>query len=168
MKKIMFNDKYGLTEAVLSGRKTMTRRLAKNISPERPIYFTGEIIAIAQSYNKALPSFDWCNRGKYKDEAGWTNKMFVRADLMPYGIKMVRSSLQKLQEISYKDCIKEGIISQFRPQSMQTYFYYSKDEERFSTPREAFAALIDKLGRKGTWDNDPWVWAYEFELMILR
>lgn len=27
MKKIMFNDKYGLTEAVLEGRKTMTRRI---------------------------------------------------------------------------------------------------------------------------------------------
>lgn len=27
MKKIMFNDKYGLTNAVLSGKKTMTRRI---------------------------------------------------------------------------------------------------------------------------------------------
>lgn len=27
MKKIMFNDRYGLTQAVLSGRKTMTRRI---------------------------------------------------------------------------------------------------------------------------------------------
>ena len=27
MKKIMFNDQYGLTKAVLEGRKTMTRRL---------------------------------------------------------------------------------------------------------------------------------------------
>lgn len=27
MKKIMFNDKYGLTEAVLEGRKTQTRRV---------------------------------------------------------------------------------------------------------------------------------------------
>ncbi len=26
-KKIMFNDRYGLTQAVLDGRKTMTRRL---------------------------------------------------------------------------------------------------------------------------------------------
>ena len=26
MKKIMFNDKYGLTRAVLDGRKTQTRR----------------------------------------------------------------------------------------------------------------------------------------------
>lgn len=29
MKKIMFNDKYGLTDAVLEGRKTMTRRIIK-------------------------------------------------------------------------------------------------------------------------------------------
>ena len=27
MKKIMFNDRYGLTKAVLKGRKTMTRRI---------------------------------------------------------------------------------------------------------------------------------------------
>ena len=27
MKNIMFNDKYGLTKAVLEGRKTQTRRL---------------------------------------------------------------------------------------------------------------------------------------------
>lgn len=27
MSKIMFNDKYGLTAAVLEGRKTMTRRI---------------------------------------------------------------------------------------------------------------------------------------------
>lgn len=29
MQKIMFNDKYGLTQAVVEGRKTMTRRVAK-------------------------------------------------------------------------------------------------------------------------------------------
>lgn len=28
MKKIMFNDRYGLTQAVIEGRKTMARRLA--------------------------------------------------------------------------------------------------------------------------------------------
>lgn len=27
MKKIMFNDHYGLTQAVIEGRNTMTRRL---------------------------------------------------------------------------------------------------------------------------------------------
>ena len=34
MKKIMFNDKYGLTQAVLDGRKTMTRRICKYDRPD--------------------------------------------------------------------------------------------------------------------------------------
>ena len=38
MKKIMFNDKYGLTEAVLKGNKTMTRRICKQFITGRIIY----------------------------------------------------------------------------------------------------------------------------------
>ena len=63
MKKIMFNDKYGLTQAVLEGRKTQTRRkflesgeedLLDGITPEYLIsvkswYKVGETVAIAQS-----------------------------------------------------------------------------------------------------------------------
>lgn len=30
MKKIMFNDKYGLTKTVIEGRKTQTRRIVPN------------------------------------------------------------------------------------------------------------------------------------------
>ena len=40
MKKIMFSDKFGLTQAVLDGRKTMTRRIIKC-----PITFRGEWVA---------------------------------------------------------------------------------------------------------------------------
>lgn len=40
MKKIMFNDKYSLTQAVLDGRKTMTRRVIKC-----PREFKGEWVA---------------------------------------------------------------------------------------------------------------------------
>lgn len=71
MKKIMFNDKYGLTDAVLQGRKTMTRRLvpikeAKRLDSffdsddwdyakqtcidDSAAYMIGETIAVAQSY----------------------------------------------------------------------------------------------------------------------
>lgn len=34
MKKIIFNDKYGLTQAVLEGRKTMTRRVVGKLEAE--------------------------------------------------------------------------------------------------------------------------------------
>lgn len=80
MKKMMFNDRYGLTKAVISGRKTVTRRI---VDPQgkyeelrwwqpclefeecmygytenggweviEPRYNVGEIVAVAQSYNQ--------------------------------------------------------------------------------------------------------------------
>lgn len=83
MKKIMFNDKYGLTAAVLKGKKTQTRRLAKldklgeyNINHVRTqpwgeaalqafiknnaAFKVGEVIAIAQKYSE----ISW-NRTRY-------------------------------------------------------------------------------------------------------
>ena len=73
MKKIMFNDKYGLTQAVLEGRKTQTRRtflkpgeenLLHDITSEYLIsvksrYKVGETVAIAQSYADITPQVDW-------------------------------------------------------------------------------------------------------------
>lgn len=37
MKKIMFNDEFGLTEAVRNGKKTMTRRIIKSKNALHPI-----------------------------------------------------------------------------------------------------------------------------------
>ena len=45
MKKIMFNDRYGLTRAVLEGRKTMTR--------------SGEVVAVAEAYQDIFLPLDW-------------------------------------------------------------------------------------------------------------
>lgn len=45
MKKIMFNDKYGLTEAVLSGRKTQTRRIIPQSVIEKVEKFGREYFA---------------------------------------------------------------------------------------------------------------------------
>ena len=69
MKKIMFNDKYGLTQAVLDGRKTMTRRIINQQTEgwlrmlyderyddwhRRSPYMYLETLAIAQSYRSIL------------------------------------------------------------------------------------------------------------------
>lgn len=35
----------------------------------------------------------------------------------------------------------------------------------FDTPREAFASLIDRVSGKGTWDRNPFVFVYDFELV---
>ena len=152
MKKIMFNDKYSLTQAVLDGRKTMTRRIVKcprtfkgewvagfNIhrrhsdkkivgwpcmydADERefdmgeifPKYKVGEVVAIAQSYlDLSLAEVSqWKSNGNkttINSLAGWTNKLFTKAELMPHHIRITNIKIEKLQGISDKDCLKEGI-----------------------------------------------------------
>lgn len=200
MKKIMFNDRYGLTEAVLKGRKTMTRRIIPPIvidwnrrgkvtlpvscfsggtlfmdasaileqdfeypapAKYQPKYNAGEIVAVAQAYRDAINPLDWVNTLIYKNEPGWTNKMFVGADLMPHQIFINAVRVERLQDISDEDCLKEGVfLGQFH-----TYSYVGRPRCPFGTPREAFASLIDKISGKGTWEKNPLVYVYEFELL---
>ena len=213
MKKIMFNDKYSLTQAVLDGRKTQTRRIIKcpkayqenpagcfritesdDVSPLfeilvydkdcnnfvpmfiQPKYKVGGVFAIAQCYeslgmNPEIALNDRDGIGFYtktKFAPGWKNKMFVRADLMPHHIRITNIKIERLQDISDKDCLKEGI---YKGQcgSADTHFmdvyYYKGDIQPYCTPREAFAALIDKVSGKGTWASNPYVFVYEFELI---
>ena len=192
MKKIMFNDKYCLTQAVLDGTKTMTRRVLKEGIPlgnweetaKHLSYKVGDIVAIAQPYKdiiESLPMYsdaildEWgVPRKEFK--AGWTNKMFVKADLMPHHIRITDVKVERLQDISKEDCLKEGIIflESLSIIGEDAYFFTVKHKVRqmydnilkfFSSPQRAYADLIDKISGKGTWESNPWVVAYSFELV---
>lgn len=185
-KKILFNDKFCLTQAVLNGSKTMTRRVLRDNVPlgnweetqKHLPYKVGEVVAIAQSYKEIYPNadFEMVGDGFMKESAGWTNKMFVRADLMPHHIRITDVKMERLRDISEEDCLKEGII--FLESSLimgeDAYFFAVKRKVRqmydnilkfFSSPQRAYADLIDKISGKGTWERNPWVVAYSFELV---
>ncbi len=208
-KKILFNDKYCLTEAVLAGQKTMTRRavtmslldeydawyedfIYKPIGEEdylstdeyvlkRTTHKVGDIVAIAQPYKdiiERLPMYsdailgvDGIPRKEFK--AGWTNKLFVKADLLPNHIRITDVKVEYLQDISDDEVLREGIYPQ-RFFNKEEYVFATKGKmnntpvhrlKTFPTPREAFAALIDNISGKGTWESNPWVVAYSFELV---
>ena len=187
MKKIMFNDKYCLTQAVLDGTKTMTRRVLRNNVPlgnweetEKHLpYKVGEVVAIAQSYKSIADERDEAETALdlYKigdnfltmDEmgAGWNNKMFVKADLLPHHIKITDVKVERLQDISENECLKEGIklSNNGRFYFHQMVAYKLSINKYFDTPHEAFAYLIDKISGKGTWESNPFVVAYSFELV---
>lgn len=96
---------------------------------------------------------------------GWNNKMFVKAELMKQFIKITNVKVERLQDITGEDCLKEGIEEHLKG----VQYGFSSNigyigQYPFVTPREAFASLIDRVSGKGTWDSNPWVWVYEFEL----
>ena len=206
----MFNDRYGLTDAVIEGRKTMTRRLVSDrlweiwtnyddfcnsviggiardgTSVSREYYHecdffkdkcrhkVGEVVAVAQSYEQVyrqgnMDADDAIIRG-LKYDPGMYNKMYVRAALMPHQIRITGIRCERLQDISDEDCMKEGVVDvTYFKTGGRPYELFAlpghEYEETFNTPRRAFAALIDKVSGRGTWDRNPWVVAYEFELV---
>lgn len=207
MKKIMFSDEFGLTQAVLDGRKTMTRRIVseklldrwtdyddfcnsvsventpttrqyydeKEFFLDNSSYKVGEIIAIAQSYKDLGCSPDSLDRhpkdlsvrGLMKNSAGWNNKMFVKSYACKHHIKITNIKIERLQDISDEDCLKEGIIKG-KCGSESTHFmdayYVPKEKQPYCTPRDAFEVLIDKVSGKGVFQSNPYVFAYEFVL----
>ncbi len=194
MKKIMFSDKYGLTQAVLEGRKTQTRRIADNagrlrditvrqaleevnkgraclFDEGRPIalsaYKLGETIAIAQKYADLAYDGEFFRLlGKVIFEKGCHNKMFVKADFMPHRIRITNIRVERLQDISEEDCIAEGV---WRNDNVElegtTYWYHGLANSSFRTPQQAYASLIDRISGKGTWESNPYVFVYDFELI---
>lgn len=134
----------------------------------------GEVVAVAQSYRNCggvnedgVPMWDIISQRVGSTNAGWDNKMFVRADLMPHQIRITNVRVERLQDISDEDCLKEGI---------ETFFYgnckfppdgYTFDggKSHFNTPRETFAHLINKVSRKDVWSENPYVFVYDFELV---
>lgn len=199
MKKIMFNDKYGLTQAVLEGRKTQTRRIAHitqhqfelltGVHPKAPKeliqsildttsrFKVGEIVAVAQSMCDVYAEYDMKYSGKdtkdlmkkFGGSACFNNKMFVKASEMPHQIRITNVRIQRLQDISYEDCIKEGIRKDVRYSFIENVKQSDGDNLAFScnfnSPREAYSTLIDKVSGKGTWDSNPYVFVYDFELV---
>ena len=228
----MFSDKFGLTEDVLLGRKTMTRRIAytkemkhrakRNLCNDGRLalydgselvavskYRLGEELAIAQSYKQCWNIYqkrwesyndpsNWITPDvilgdSVQETAGWNNKMSVKADLMPYRIRITGIKAERLQDISYDDCRYEGIIpvtwrqwhkqdiDDFSPQRYTDHDVWTLEKFRegiedpwaesepgefvATTPQVAFAVLIFKMMGKRMWYDNPWVFAYTFELI---
>lgn len=220
MKKIMFNDRYGLTEAVIAGRKTMTRRIVKvprrfkgcentclefHKRPNSDIWYdcvvcdadghelgqlplpfeVGDVVVVAQRYanddvltynaydGDGQPRKDGYKRHQEMLKSpGYRNKMFVCADLMPHRIRITDLWFERLQDISDEDAMREGIrksVVEYGDKKIVQWTYFGeKITTWFDSPRAAFAALIDRISGRGTWKSNPWVVAYEFELIMQR
>ena len=138
-------------------------------------YAVGEEVAIAQRY------CDIANDPYFKNQcaadelsvkcdiatsAGWSNKMFVKAWLMPRRQIITDIKAERLQDISWKDIVKEGI---FRWAGSYLYHWNRHAEHpeasRYHTYQEAFAALFDRISGKGTWERNPYVFVYSFKLV---
>lgn len=171
MKKIMFNDIQ--TKAVLSGKKTQARRIVPGIishfrwevqykdgTPtvivgkyKAPSPFChGEEIAISQRYAD-IPGLE-----SMEGTRGWSNKMFVKADLMPHVIRITGVKVESLTETSEEDMKEEGVRM-----NHNGMFTFDGAKKEYINAHRAYYALCEKVYGRG-WKN-VLVFVYRFKLI---
>lgn len=132
----------------------------------KPRYNVGEILYLKEPYfileSKQIeyryePTFflEGCVMPKWQ----WKNKLFMPASAARHFIKITAVRAERLQDISNEDCIKEGIVFD------GSVYSNGLDNIQYLEPRAAYKALINSIDGKDTWDNNPWVWVYDYELI---
>lgn len=190
----MFDDRCGLTIAVIEGRKTMTRRvlgreprIARHINKSLfddgidPCAFyrdeRGLCRLLDEDMKVILPQYSVGEEvavaqpysaipaaDNLKGEFGWGNKMYVKPALMPHRIRITGIRAERIHDISDEDCYKEGIMAR-ESKNTGLHVFTFDDINFFPSPKRAFGALVKKaMGKKG-WLGNPFVWVYTFELV---
>jgi len=142
---------------------------------DHSLFKVGDLVAIAQPLkDMGFNPHDRSNGHIWGLEhcVAWTNKMFVTAGQCCHQIMISDIKVERLQDITEEDILKEGI--RFREGINNLTFglsrhYYFRDllKKRaidYGYARWAFADLIDRVSGKGTWDRNPWVFVYSFKL----
>lgn len=114
------------------------------------------------------------SRAKLIGGPGFTTKGKLRPSIfMPrwasrITLEITKVRVERLNEISTKDCIAEGIESSLPSPGCafvyKDYLDCATDVfEWFSDPRDSYRSLWESINGRGSWENNPWVWVIEFK-----
>lgn len=171
MKGIIFDSES--VRQILAGNKTQSRRIVKpqptwvgepynlwiheqgmTVTANDPHmgkfarYKVGETVYVKEVYDQYL------GRTLYRADndaidTKWRTPLFMPESLSRIKLYILRVGIERLHNISMKDCIKEGIWS---------IRYTTTEHNWFCAWQRRW---IEVNGQK-SWDSNPWVWVYEF------
>lgn len=161
----------------LKNGKTKTGRQKWKFKGDRGL----ENIRYATDYNDSLPLI--------KSEFGWWKRpsIFMPKWAARTWLEILKVHVERLQDITYQDCIAEGIrvpvsqdgklliniSSEFGP----TDYLSQSNLELLRAKKQIgigpwlvahYAGLWDSLHGKGSWNKNPYVWVLEFKNVLDR
>ena len=139
-------------------------------------YSTGDILWVRETWAELINGhnevfFEYKangqpNNGDY-GTWNWKPSIFMPKEAARNFLQVIKVRIERLNKITKEDAIGEGILS--RPNAAGTgmaYFDYggkpSENSFNFSCPIESFKTLWESIHGIGTWENNPWVWVYDF------
>jgi len=143
-------------------------------------YKVGEVVAVAQTYEE-LVNNDYLTedaRMSLHRSKGWSKKNFVKPELMQHHVRIVSMKVERLQKISNKDAMREGVIrvnETSRVMGCKPYYTFKGSKGHSISAKVAFIDLMCRHEKKREKDSyprevpavafNPYLWAYEIELV---
>lgn len=140
-----------------------------------PRYKVGETVYLKEPYiddiavEKIFYKFDKSDRQEAMDcgfDYGWKNKLFMPESCARNFIKITDIRCERIDTISERDCIAEGIFKMIDPIGIPGFGYDKKDHGfMWSHAKEAYKALWCSINGGWSWEMNPFVFVYEFQLL---
>lgn len=192
MKEIPILFSTPMVQAILEGRKTMTRRIVKDVETD---------VTLIDRYNKTGAWTQWIDRkiakqmkcrygqpgdvlwvretfGIYSDaflfKAGdigifkgikWKPSIHMFKDYARIWLKVEEIRVERLQKISEGDARREGV--KFASSTIGPCYldYINGGYNAMTTAYHSFRSLWRKINGIESWDSNPWVWVIEFKVL---
>lgn len=152
-----------MVQAILEGRKTMTRRVIKNADVNQSATDLNWISEKQKACKYGQPGdllwvresfYDDCEEKYfYKSDYSpnqllvrWTPSLFMPKSAARLWLEIKNIRVERLQDITFVEILQEG---------------YTKEHTDCS-PIEWFENLWTKINGQNSWDTNPWVWVIEF------
>lgn len=185
-----------MVQAILAGRKTQTRRKADMTSRHIRKLFNGEFEGESGRIYKCpygqvgdvlwvreTWQWDWIDCDKKEEKCyffktstlpnvlasgeKWKPSIHMPKDAARIWLRINNVRVERLNDISEEDAIKEG-IEELKSNGIPHYRNYgkqlvAKEFNFFCSPVNSFRSLWESINGENSWNNNPWVWVIEFE-----
>jgi hypothetical protein len=184
-----------MVQAVVAGRKTMTRRIVKGhalnwierdgFTPEfvsdpknylSPFGYPGDLLWVRETWGAEQlpqpPEGDWDKiiyRWKASEEpdpaSRWKPSIHMPKEAARIWLQIGSLHIEKLQDISESDAVMEGV----EMDGMNWFRDYQINDTaipfQFMDARQSFRSLWSSIYGGVNWNKNPWVWVVEFKVL---
>ncbi len=180
-KPILFST--SMVQAILKSRKTQTRRIIKGyptsdealnikdifehnsdyVISQSPYGKVGDILWVRETFQKCRNGFQYKADG-ISTTRKWKPSIFMPKEACRLFLEVTDVRVERLQDISERDSSREGIKMRVGGVPPYDSFYQMPGcPNRFQTAKQSFHHLWASINGKESWNQNPWVWVYEFK-----
>jgi hypothetical protein len=150
-------------------RLNIERKPLEKYEPVKSKTNVGDVIWVRETFGEII-SFglicykaDVCSPDVDKPINGWKPSLFMPKSACRIFLKCNSVKAERLQDIDEQGAINEGIL--FVDGVSKKLYYNYQTIEYGVNAIDSYMSLWEKINGKDSWEKNPWVWVYKFEVV---